>query len=91
MLMTLKVAESRKIPSFFICMQMDSLHKLTPEPRRRTSSGAPDGPLLGAGPRRTRACPSQSWSAAHLWLWPWLDDEKKVAGEAMLTEPPQVT
>lgn len=48
MRMTLKVAENRKILSFFICMQIRLLHKLTPEPRCQSSSwveaGTPPGP-----------------------------------------------
>lgn len=50
MRMTLKVVENRKILSFFICMQIRLLHKLTPEPRCQSSSrveaGLPSRPLV---------------------------------------------
>lgn len=45
MRMTLKVAENRKILSFFICMQIRLLHKLTPEPRCQSSSWVEAGTL----------------------------------------------
>lgn len=53
MRMTLKVAENRKILSFFICMQIRLLHKLTPEPRCQSSSWVEAGPPPGPGGRRT--------------------------------------
>lgn len=45
MRMTLKVVENRKILSFFICMQIRLLHKLTPEPQCQSSSRAEAGLL----------------------------------------------
>lgn len=60
MRMTLKVAENRKILSFFICMQIRLLHKLTPEPRCQSSSWVEAGPPLGPHGRSTRPLfPSQ--------------------------------
>lgn len=47
MRMTLKVAENRKILSFFICMQIRLLHKLTSEPRCQSSSWVEAGPPPG--------------------------------------------
>lgn len=46
MLMTLNVVENRKILSFFICMQICLLHKLTPEPQCQSSSKVEVGLLL---------------------------------------------
>lgn len=60
MRMTLKVAENRKILSFFICMQIRLLHKLTPEPRCQSSSWVEAGPPLGPHGRSTHPLfPSQ--------------------------------
>lgn len=53
MRMTLKVAENRKILSFFICMQIRLLHKLTPEPRCQSSSWEEAGPPPGPRSRCT--------------------------------------
>lgn len=53
MRMTLKVAENRKILSFFICMQIRLLHKLTPEPWCQSSSWVEAGPLPGPNGRYT--------------------------------------
>lgn len=53
MRMTLKVAENRKILSFFICMQIRLLHKLTPEPRCQSSSWVEAGPPPGPRGRYT--------------------------------------
>lgn len=53
MRMTLKVAENRKILSFFICMQIRLLHKLTPEPRCQSSSWVEAGPPPGPRGRCT--------------------------------------
>lgn len=53
MRMTLKVVENRKILSFFICMQIRLLHKLTPEPRCQSSSWVEAGPPSGPRGRCT--------------------------------------
>lgn len=53
MRMTLKVAENRKILSFFICMQIRLLHKLTPEPWCQSSSWVEAAPPPGPRSRST--------------------------------------
>lgn len=98
MRMTLKVAENRKIPSFFICMQIGLLHKLTPDPWCQSSSGAEAGPPPGAPSQQPYTCTlcqvsptftlrsKQIWSSAHLRFTPSSDGEATSRGGS---DPPR--